>query len=252
MKTDIDYETMSSIEIWLSDLSEDSATRISAAFLIIVGSFLGTIFGVLAISANPGEILSGSLVSDDNYADINGIVNSALIDNNTGGDPIEGVRLTLLNPDGTVTGKETFTDQNGRFQIPEVPRTSSILFASLDNNISIRLFLIPGDHAQIPITMTPGDDEEVIEIDWTGESNLNEAATLATIIAILTLISGVFGIRGGIEVLNGKSYRKAWWFSFVGLWSRGGLFVGPLLIVIGMALSSLTKHQFILEDNNIE
>ena len=117
MKTDIDYETMSSIEIWLSDLSEDSATRISAAFLIIVGSLLGTIFGVLAISANPGEILSGSLVSDDNYADINGIVNSALIDNNTGGDPIEGVRLTLLNPDGTVTGKETFTDQNGRFQI---------------------------------------------------------------------------------------------------------------------------------------
>ena len=73
MKTDIDYETMSSIEIWLSDLSEDSATRISAAFLIIAGSLLGAIFGILAISANPAEILSGSLVSDDNYADINGI-----------------------------------------------------------------------------------------------------------------------------------------------------------------------------------
>lgn len=255
MKSDIDYDNMSSIEIWLSDIAEDSATRVAAAVLIIFGSLLGTIFGILAISANPAEVLSGSLVSDDetrSYADINGIVNSALIDNNTGGNPIEGVKLTLLNYDGTVTGKETVTDQSGRFQIPEVPRQSFILFASLENNVSIRLFLIPGDHAQIPITMMPGDDELVTEIDWRGESNLNQAATLATIIAILTLISGLFGIRGGFEVFHGKSYRKAWWFSFIGLWSRGGLFIGPLLILIGMSLSSLTKHQFTTNEINIE
>ncbi|MFL2963034.1 MAG: hypothetical protein ACJZ46_02180 [Candidatus Thalassarchaeaceae archaeon] len=252
MKNDIDYDSMSSLEIWLSDISEDSATRIAAAVLVISGSLLGAIFGVLAISANPAEILSGSLVSDDDYADINGIVNSALIDNNTGGDPIEGVKLTLLNVDGTVTGKETFTDQSGRFQMPEIQRQPFILFASLEDNISIRLFLIPGDHAQIPITMTPGDDESVIEIDWRGESNLSQAATLATIIAILTLISGIIGVRGGFEVLHGKSYRKAWWFSFIGLWSRGGLFIGPLLILIGMALSSLTKHQFTIDEINIE
>ncbi|MBU03920.1 MAG: hypothetical protein CMA58_02940 [Euryarchaeota archaeon] len=252
MKNDIDYDSMSSLEIWLSDISEDSATRIAAAVLVISGSLLGAIFGVLAISANPAEILSGSLVSDDDYADINGIVNSALIDNNTGGDPIEGVKLTLLNVDGTVTGKETFTDQSGRFQMPEIKRQPFILFASLEDNISIRLFLIPGDHTQIPITMTPGDDESVIEIDWRGESNLSQAATLATIIAILTLISGTIGVRGGFEVLHGKSYRKAWWFSFIGLWSRGGLFIGPLLILIGMALSSLTKHQFTIDEINIE
>ncbi|MFL2957603.1 MAG: carboxypeptidase-like regulatory domain-containing protein [Candidatus Thalassarchaeaceae archaeon] len=252
MRADIDYDNMSSLEIWLSDLSEDSATRVAAAVLIISGSLLGTIFGVLAISANPAEILSGSLVADDDYADINGIVNSALINNNTGGEPIEGVKLTLLNVDGTVTGKETFTDQSGRFQIQEVPRQSFILFASLEDNISVRLFMIPGDHSQIPITMMPGDDELVTEIDWRGESDLNQAATLATIIAILTLISGLFGIRGGYEVLYGKSYKKAWWFSFIGLWSRGGLFIGPLLILIGMALSGLTKHQFMTDEINIE
>ena len=95
MRSDIDYDNMSSLEIWLSDISEDSATRVAAAVLIISGSLLGTIFGILAISANPAEILSGTLVSDDDYADINGIVNSALIDNNTGGEPIEGVRLTF-------------------------------------------------------------------------------------------------------------------------------------------------------------
>ena len=95
-------------------------------------------------------------------------------------------------------------------------------------------------------------DESVIEIDWRGESNLSQAATLATIIAILTLISGISGVRGGFEVLHGKSYRKAWWFSFIGLWSRGGLFIGPLLILIGMALSSLTKHQFTIDEINIE
>ena len=68
MRSDIDYDNMSSLEIWLSDISEDSATRVAAAVLIISGSLLGTIFGILAISANPAEILSGTLVSDDDYA----------------------------------------------------------------------------------------------------------------------------------------------------------------------------------------
>ena len=46
------------------------------------------------------------------------------------------------------------------------------------------------------------------------------------------------------KAYRGKSYRLAWWLSFLGLWSRGMIFVGPLLILIGMALTTLTKEQF--------
>ena len=252
MSSDDNYDNMSKIEIWIFDLSTDSATRVAGSILIVIGSLLGVLFGILAISANPTEILSGSLQGDDNYADIAGIVNSALINNNTGGDPIEGVKIVLLNDDGTVTGRETFTDSSGRFTLRDVLRQSSIIYATHPDNISVRILLIPGDHAQIPITMTPGNEEIIDERDWTGESHLSDAASLATIIAIFTLISGLAGIAGGIQVFAGKSYRKAWWLSFFGLWSRGGLFIGPLMILIGMGLSSLTKEQFSLDSRNHE
>jgi len=32
--------------------------------------------------------------------------------------------------------------------------------------------------------------------------------------------------------------------AFVGLWSRGMIFVGPLLILLGMGLVTLSKEQF--------
>ncbi len=244
MSGDEDFDNLSGIEIWLSDLSHDSATRIAGAIMIIIGGVMGVLLGILTISANPTEILSGSLEGDDNYADIAGIVNTALIDNNTGGEPLEGVKITLLNDDGTATGKETFTDSSGRFTFTELSRKSSIIYATYPDNISVRILLIPGDHAQIPITMTPGDESKINEIDWIGDSQLSDAAYLATIIAIFTLLSGISGIAGGVAVLNSNSYRKAWWLSFIGLWSRGGLFIGPLMILIGMGITSLTKSQF--------
>jgi|TARA_B110000914_G_C15487458_1_gene458793 hypothetical protein len=244
LNPDQDVENLSGMEIWLSDISYDSATRFAGAIMIIIGSILGILFGILTISANPNEILSGSLDGDDNFANIAGIANTALIDNNTGGDPLEGVKITLLNDDGTVTGKETYTDSSGRFSFVDVIRESKIIYATYSDNISVRILFIPGDHAQIPITMTPGDEEEIKEIDWRGASQLGDSAYLATVIAIFTLISGFIGFLGGLEALNGNSYRKAWWFSFIGLWSRGGLFIGPLMILIGMGISSLTKNQF--------
>ena len=73
------------LEYLLEDLAVDPATRVAGAILIILGSLLGTQLGIMLISADPGEVLSGRLDSTDTYADISGIVNSALIDNTTGG-----------------------------------------------------------------------------------------------------------------------------------------------------------------------
>ena len=33
-------------------------------------------------------------------------------------------------------------------------------------------------------------------------------------------------------------------FAFLGLWSRGGVFIGPLFILLGMAIITSTKSQF--------
>jgi hypothetical protein len=187
-------------------------------------------------------MLSGRLDSTDTYADISGIVNSALIDNTTGGDPVEGVRVRLLNEDGTTTGKEALTGPNGRFTIPDVLREPSIIYVSHPGNNTTSLLLVPGDHAQIVVTLTPGDGEQII--DMRGESHLGESVFIATAIAFLTLLTGLAGISGGLEAYKGNSYRRSWWLAFVGLWSRGMIFVGPLLILLGMGLVTLSKEQF--------
>jgi hypothetical protein len=230
------------LEYLLEDLAVDPATRIAGAILIILGSLLGTQLGIMLISADPGEMLSGRLDSTDTYADISGIVNSALIDNTTGGDPVEGVRVRLLNEDGTTTGKEALTGPNGRFTIPDVLREPSIIYVSHPGNNTTSLLLVPGDHAQIVVTLTPGDGEQII--DMRGESHLGESVFIATAIAFLTLLTGLAGISGGLEAYKGNSYRRSWWLAFVGLWSRGMIFVGPLLILLGMGLVTLSKEQF--------
>ena len=49
------------LELWLSDLSTDSATWNLGAFLIALGSLLGVIVGIMLISGNVSDILSGEL-----------------------------------------------------------------------------------------------------------------------------------------------------------------------------------------------
>ena len=49
---------------------------------------------------------------------------------------------------------------------------------------------------------------------------------------------------GALEAYRGDRYRKTWWLAFFGLWSRGMLFVGPLLILIGIGMVNLSKDQF--------
>ena len=208
------------IDYFLANISEEPSARRAGAILIIIGSILGVQLGIVLFAADPGEVLSGSLESD----------------------PVEGVRVRLLNEDGSTTGKETLTDEDGRFLIPDVVRQSSILFISHPGNESTRILLNPGDNAQIVVTLSPGDGEQVI--DLLGESHLGESVLVAIAIALFTLFFGISGVFGGIEAYKGTSYRRAWWLAFLGLWSRGMTFIGPLLILVGMSLVTITKDQF--------
>ena len=226
----------------LNELALDSATRKAGGILIIIGSFLGVIFGLFLISADPSEIISGQFDYDEDRADISGIIISSN-DNSSGALPIEGVKVRLLNVDETTTGKETISDSNGRFLFSDIARESYMLYINHPENVTVKILLVPGDNIQIAVTLTPGTGTADIQ-DLRGDSYITQSATISTAIAGLTLICGLCGISGGFEAFRGNSYRRTWWLGFVGLWSRGGIFIGPLFILLGMGLVSISRNQF--------
>ena len=238
---DDEYEGHSAMELWLHDLSVDSATRVAGGLMIFIGSLLGLLLGIALISANVGEVLSGQLDGSDGVADVNGIVSTALQDSGTGGDPAEGVSVSIIDSQGLVDGQDQ-TDSGGRFSVKDIPRRDSTLMVEHPGNRTVEINLVPGDHAQISVTLTPG--EGVDKIDMSGESHLAESVLIGSLVAAMTLLAGLAGMVGGLEAYRGDRYRKTWWLAFFGLWSRGMLFVGPMFILLGMGMISLSRDQF--------
>ncbi|MAD56579.1 MAG: hypothetical protein CL974_03425 [Euryarchaeota archaeon] len=230
----------SGFELWLHDLSIDPATRVAGAILIILGSALGAMLGVLLMAADPADIM-GQIGEGQSSDTVNGLVISSL-DNNSGGDPIEGVLIELLNEDRTTIGSD-ITDSGGRFSIIDAPRQSSILYVQHPDNNTVEILLVPGDHSQIVVTLEPGDGF-IGPIDMRGDSNLADSVFVGFFIAAITLLTGLAGIVGGLEAYNGNKYNRSWWLAFLGLFSRGMIFIGPLLILIGLGLMYLTRDQF--------
>jgi len=233
-------ENNSGFELWLHDLSIDPATRVAGAILIILGSALGAMLGVLLMAADPADIM-GQIGADESSDTVNGVVISSL-SNNTGGDPIEGVLVELLNEDRTTIDSD-LTDSGGRFSIVDVPRQSSILYIQHPDNKTVEILLVPGDHSQIIVTLEPGDGF-IGPLDMRGESNLADSVFVGFFVAAVTLLSGLAGIVGGLEAYNGNKYNRSWWLAFFGLFSRGMIFIGPLLILIGIGFMYLTRDQF--------
>ena len=81
-------------------------------------------------------------------------------------------------------------------------------------------------------------------IDLRGESHLDDSALLGTLIAFGTILAGLAGISASVSGYQGKAYRRTQVLAFVGLWSRGGVFIGPFMILLGMAIISSTRIQF--------
>ena len=235
-----DEDSDSGFELWLHDLSIDPATRVAGAILIILGSSLGAMLGVLLMAADPADIM-GQIGEGQSSDTVNGLVISSL-DNNSGGDPIEGVLIELLNEDRTTIGSD-ITDSGGRFSIIDAPRQSSILYVQHPDNNTVEILLVPGDHSQIVVTLEPGDGF-IGPIDMRGDSNLADSVFVGFFIAAITLLTGLAGIVGGLEAYNGNKYNRSWWLTFFGLFSRGMIFIGPLLILIGLGLMYLTRDQF--------
>ena len=238
-----DLDESTSLQLWLSDLSTDSATRNLGAVLIGIGGMLGFIIGIMLISGNVSDILSGQVEQSGGTADVEGIVISELVSNSSGAEGISEIDVLLYDEDGIVIGSDS-TDSGGRFSIEDVPRRSVKLEVAHPGNITVQVLLIPGDHSQITITLREGEPNPAEVLDMEGESYLRESVLIATIIAIFTLLTGLAGIFGGIEARKGISYKKTWGLAFLGLWSGGLMFVGPLFTLSGMGLVGLSRRQF--------
>ncbi|MEC8926974.1 MAG: carboxypeptidase-like regulatory domain-containing protein [Candidatus Thermoplasmatota archaeon] len=212
--------------------------------LIVAGSFLGLWFGFLLFAADPHDVLENPLFIDNkNTATVNGQILTALDEGNlTGGDPIEGIQVILLNIDDEPTSHSAYTNRDGRFSMEDVPHNSFILKVSHPGNKTIRTTFNPGDQADLSLTLTPG--EGTIEEDIRHDSHLDSAVLLASVVASLTVIAALFGFVGAAEARRGKRYRRTQYLCGLALFSRGGIFIGPMLILAGMGMLSATKRHF--------
>ncbi|SVD21575.1 uncharacterized protein METZ01_LOCUS374429, partial [marine metagenome] len=146
------------------------------------------------------------------------------------------------NIDDEPTSHSAYTNRDGRFSMADVPHSSYILKVSHPDNKTLRITFNPGDQADLSLTLTPG--EGTIEEDLRRDSHLESAVLLASVVASLTVISALFGFVGATEARRGKHYRRTQYLCGLALFSRGGIFIGPMLILAGMGMLSATKRHF--------
>ena len=211
--------------------------------LVVTGSLLGLWFGVLLIAASPADVLDSPLFGSKDEEVVTGQILSALDEENgSDGGPVEGVYVRILNLNGDATLHEATSNRDGRFTMSGVRVESLLLEVTHPGNKTMEITFNPGDQSDLGLTLSPGSG--TISEDWRHSSNLGSAVVLATVIAILTITSALVGLVGAAEIKRGQHYRRTQYLCGLALFSRGGIFIGPLLILAGMGMLAATKHQF--------
>ena len=226
---------------WRDQIRADPSARKAGSFLIGIGSTMGVVLGLLLISVNPSDLLDDS--ASDRTATLNGMVMEALESDKEGGEPIGNATLTLFDMDDSIHRGPIQADSSVRFSFNEGEREDMRLEVVMEGKISEYRLLVPGDSSQIVISMSNGNGSSDL-IDLLGESHLDDSALLGTLIAFGTILAGLAGISASVSGYQGKAYRRTQVLAFVGLWSRGGVFIGPFMILLGMAIISSTRIQF--------
>ena len=221
--------------------SELPVVRKISIMLIMAGSLLGLLFGVLLISADPSDLLSNPTGIVDGEAVVAGLLVNEITEDGEGGEYLEGIEVKLLDEQGELITR-TFTDQNGRFMFEEQTRQTRIVEVRTDGNITEQRVLIPGEVTQLTITMRAGSGTN--NVDLRMDSTLQDSVEVGTAVAVFTVLTAAIGFGGAMEALRGNSYRRTQWLCGIALFSRGGVFIGPGLILAGMALNRIARRQF--------
>ena len=223
------------------ELEYDDKARLRklAAILILVGSLLGIFSGGVILQGNPSELLNSSLFEQTQSVDITG----QTLD--IEGEAIFNVSIELVDYDSSETLQVTYTNDNGYFQLKDVKSETMLIRVSLEGYDTIERTFDAVDGIMQPFTMKNGTGitEETFQSQDSGWS-LEAAVGLSTFIGVMTIITGIVGVQASVEIRRAKRYRRTQYLAGISLFSRGLILFGPILILVGMGLLTLTKEQF--------
>tara|TARA_B100001250_G_scaffold390015_1_gene389611 strand:+ start:407 stop:1249 length:843 start_codon:yes stop_codon:yes gene_type:complete len=228
------FETMMEFEY-----DDKARLRKLAAVLILVGSLLGIFSGGIILQGNPSELLNSSLFEQTQSVDITG---QAL---DIEGQAIFNASIELVDYESSETLQVTYTNDNGYFQLKNVKSETMLLRVSLEGYNTIERTFDAVDGIMQPFTMKNGSEitKETVQSEDSGWS-LEAAVGLSTFIGVMTIITGIVGIQASVETRRAKRYRRTQYLAGISLFSRGLILFGPILILVGMGLLTLTKEQF--------
>ena len=223
------------------DYDERSKLRMIAAIAILVGSILGIISGGILLQGNPDDLLNSSLFNEAETVDLTGQV---LTDD---GVAIDNATIQLYEDNSNSVIQTVITNDNGYFQLENVKPDTMVIMVVKDGYSSLERTFIAEDGLMSPFTMKSGDSSTIIQenvVDGDGGWTLEAAVALSTFLGVMTIITGFVGIQASVETRRATRYRRTQYLAGISLVSRGLIWIGPILILAGMALNSLVKDQY--------
>jgi hypothetical protein len=221
------------------EVDETYHMRRIAATLILIGSILGMVTGGLILQGNPSDLLTSPLFNNSESVDVHGLI----IDES--GDIVINATIELVDLKDNLVIQDTMSDENGRFLFTGIIVKKSLLRISKEGHITVERTFVPQEIGVDAITLNSGDgireeDDDSIAQGW----SLEAAVSLSTIIGLFTLATSLIGVHASIEARRGKKYRRAQYLAGIGIFSRGLIIFGPILILCGMGLLILSKDGF--------
>ncbi len=223
------------------DYDDREKIRVIVAVLILVGSILGIISGGILLQGNPDELLNSSLFNEVETVDITGQV--LTVDGVT----LENASVELFEDGSVQYLQSTTSDENGYFQFYNVEPEMMKIMVIIDGYVSEERTFLAENGLIKPFTMEEGNSSNVNQESYRGSDggwSLEAAVALSTFLGVITIITGFVGIQASVEVRRGTRYRRTQYLAGIGLFSRGLIWIGPILILAGMALNSLVKEQY--------
>ena len=223
------------------DYDDREKIRVIVAVLILVGSILGIISGGILLQGNPDELLNSSLFNEVETVDITGQV--LTVDGVT----LENASVELFEDGSVQYLQSTTSDENGYFQFYNVEPEMMRIMVIIDGYVSEERTFLAENGLIKPFTMEEGNSSNVNQESYRGSDggwSLEAAVALSTFLGVITIITGFVGIQASVEVRRGTRYRRTQYLAGIGLFSRGLIWIGPILILAGMALNSLVKEQY--------
>ena len=223
------------------DYDDRERLRMVVAILILIGSILGIISGGILLQGNPDELLNSSLFNEVETVDLTGQI--LTVDGVT----LQNASVELFEEDSIRVSQSTVSDENGYFQFNNVKPEVMKIMVVIDGYVSVERIFLAENGLVKPFTMEEGDSSNINQEPYVGNKggwSLEAAVALSTFLGVLTIITGFVGIQASVEARRGNKYRRTQYLAGVGLFSRGLIWIGPILILAGMALNSLVKDQY--------